>query len=221
MTTRIGKSATIGAVAVTAAVALLAYLAVVSSASAQTVSTTSTTSTSQSTGQTGGSQNCTLRGAGGWQGGGISLWGGGPPGQEGGQGGRPGQRLSNVNLTAGQTITITSSSGSYITVGTSSANGTASGTITFKVTGKLSQGYTLSISSGSLTVAGTTYTMSSGSAQMDPWGTSISGQGTTSQGGSFIVQASAHGTFVGSTASASLDFTNGTTEFLVTLTGSV
>jgi hypothetical protein len=31
----------------------------------------------------------------------------------------------------------------------------------------------------------------------------------------------AHGTFVGSSASVSLDLTNGTTEYLVTLNGSV
>jgi len=137
------------------------------------------------------------------------------------QGGWRGQSQSQVTLTVGQTITVTSSSGEYYVVGSPSTNGTASGTITFTVTGKLSQGYTLSTSSGSLTVAGTTYTVASGSGQLDPSGMTISGQGTTTPTGEFILHASAHGTFVGTTASVSLDFTNGTTEYLVLLSGSV
>ena len=137
------------------------------------------------------------------------------------QGGWFGQRQSQVNLSVGQTITVTSTSGEYNTVSSSSTNGTASGTLTFTVTGKLSQGYTLSLTSGSLSIAGTTYTISSGSAQMDPTGVMISGQGTTSPTGQFIVHAMAHGTFAGSSASVSLDFTNGTTEYQVTLNGTV
>ena len=56
---------------------------------------------------------------------------------------------------------------------------------------------------------------------MDPTGAMISGQGTTSPTGQFIVRAVAHGTFVGSSASVSLDFTNGTTEYQVILNGGV
>ena len=56
---------------------------------------------------------------------------------------------------------------------------------------------------------------------MDPTGAMISGQGTTSPTGQFIVHAMAHGTFVGSSASVSLDFTNGTTEYQVALNGTV
>ncbi len=131
------------------------------------------------------------------------------------------QQQSQVNLAVGRTITVSSTSGEYTTVSSSSTNGTASGTLTFTVTGKLSQGYTLSLTSGNLSIAGTTYAISSGSAQMDPTGVTISGQGTTSPTGQFIVHARAHGTFVGSSASVSLDFTNGTTEYQVTLSSAV
>lgn len=221
MKTRIAKSATIGAVAVAAAVALLAYLAIASSATAQTATSTTTSTSSQSTTQTSSSPNCSNGWQNGWQAGGAPFqYGGAPQGQWNQQGGWFGQRQSEVNLSVGQTITFTSTSGEYRTVGTSSTNGTASGTVTFTVTGGLSQGYTLTITSGSLTIAGTTYTVESGSAQMDPFGTTISGQGTTGTSGSFILNASAHGTFVGTSASMSLDFTNGTTEYLVILTGS-
>jgi len=200
----------------------LAYLAIASSATAQTAtSTTSTSTSSQSTTQTSSYLNCSNRLQNNWQVGGVPYqWGGSPPGQWNQQGGWFGQSQSEVNLTVGQTITFASTSGEYRTVGNSGTNGTASGTITFKVTGGLSQGYTLTITSGSLTIAGTTYTVESGSAQMDPFGTTISGQGTIGSSGSFILHASAHGTFVGTSASVSLDFTNGTTEYLVVLTGS-
>jgi hypothetical protein len=137
------------------------------------------------------------------------------------QGGWFGQRQSQANLSVGQTITVTSTSGEYSIVSSSSTDGTASGTLTFTVTGKLSQGYILSLTSGSLSIAGTTYTISSGSAQMDPAGVVISGQGTANPTGQFIVHAMAHGTFAGSSASVSLDFTNGTTEYQVTLNGTV
>ena len=137
------------------------------------------------------------------------------------QGGWFGQQQNQVDLAVGQTITVTSTSGEYGTMSSSSTNGTASGTLTFTVTGKLSQGYTLTLTSGSLTVAGTTYIISSGSAQMDPSATMISGQGTTSPAGQFVVHAMAHGSFVGSSGSVSLDFTNGTTEYLVILNSSV
>src|SRR2546428_11945648 len=76
------------------------------------------------------------------------------------------QYQNPVNLTVGQTITVTSTQGNYWVIGTTSTNGSASGTLTFTVTSKLSAGYTLSLTSGSIVVAGTTYNISSGSAQM-------------------------------------------------------
>jgi len=137
------------------------------------------------------------------------------------QGGWSSEYQSQVSLSVGQTITVTSTAGEYFVVGSPGTNGTASGFLTFTVTGKLSQGYTLSLTSGSLTIAGTTYNIASGSAQMDPTSTTISGQGTMNPTGQFIVHAMAHGTFVGSSASVSLDFTNGTAEYQVALNGSV
>jgi hypothetical protein len=214
MTRKMAKTATIGAVAVGLAVVLLAYGAMISPAFAQ-AATTSTTSASQTSTQTGTQAGTPNQPLGPWPG----QQPGGPQPQQ--RGGGFGYQQSQVSLTVGQTITVTSTQGEYRTVGSSSTNGTASGTVTFTVTGKLSQGYTLSLTSGSLTVAGTTYTVSSGSAQMSLSATTIAGQGTTTPTGQFIVQASAHGTFAGTSASMSLDFTNGTTEYLVSLSGSI
>ncbi len=147
-------------------------------------------------------------------------------GGPGGQGGFGGPRMgiqgghqNEVNLTVGQTITITSTSGRSYQVGSTTVNGTASGTFTFTVTGKLSTGYVMSISSGSLTVNGVKYTVSSGTAQMTLSADGISGQGTTTSSGVFAIQAQAHGSFVGSSAGVTLDFSNGTTEYAVILSG--
>jgi hypothetical protein len=135
--------------------------------------------------------------------------------------GAGGQRFGGgqkVTVTDGQTFTVTSTSGEYRVVGSTTENGTASGTITFTVTGSLTSGDTLSIS-GTVVIAGTTYTISSGSAEMNPSATTISGQGATTPTGQFLLQASAHGNFVGSSGQVSLDLSNGTTEYLISLTG--
>lgn len=133
--------------------------------------------------------------------------------------GRAGQ---TATFTTGQTITLTSTKGTYFVVGTNGkTNGTASGTLTFTVTGKLTAGYILNIG-GSLNVNGTTYNITSGSAAMGRGGSAIQGQGATSSSGSFIVRAAAHGDFSGTTTSTvSLDFSNGTTEYAVFLTSTI
>jgi hypothetical protein len=128
---------------------------------------------------------------------------------------------TTVNLTVGQTITITSSQGSFFVVGTPSDNGTASGTITFTVTSKLAEGYTLSITSGSLVVGGTTYTISSGTAQTGRSADVVSGQGTTTPTGQFLLQGLARGSFAGTTGQLHVDFKAGSTEYVVNLTGMV
>src|SRR5208283_3097187 len=127
---------------------------------------------------------------------------GGFQGGFGGPGGRsmgfgPWSNVSTVSIATGTNIVLTSTSGQFRAVGNPDENGTASGTITFTVTSDLSGGYVLTISSGSITVSGTTYTISSGSAQMGPFASSISGQGTTSSSGSFLIRAQAHGNFSG------------------------
>lgn len=126
------------------------------------------------------------------------------------------------NINVGQTVTITSTQGRFRVFGSGGTNGTASGTLTFTVTGKLMQGYTLSITKGSFTVAETTYNIASGSAQMGLFAQAITGQGTTNPTGQFMLRAQAHGDFSGtSSAVVSLDFSNGTTEYAITLTGSI
>ncbi|HYC11077.1 MAG TPA: hypothetical protein VEC02_00235 [Nitrososphaerales archaeon] len=149
-------------------------------------------------------------------------WGFGP-GQDRSNGPlSPGYGLqSTANLTVGQTITVTSTKGEFQTIGSPSSNGTASGTVTFTVTSRLDEGYTLSITGGSLVVGGTAYTISSGAAQMGRAADVISGQGATTPAGQFLLQGLARGSFAGSTARLLLDFKTGSAEYAVALTGNV
>lgn len=216
--TNVTKTAGVAAVALALLAGFMAYSAMVSPVSAQTATSTSSSTTAQS--NTNPTVNC---------GRGIAAAGQPLPGQFGPRGpmargwggGGPWQTQQQANLTIGQTITVTSSAGQYFVVGNTSENGTASGTITFAVTGKLATGYTLSITQGSIVVNGATYSLSSGSAQMDTSASTLTGQGSTTPTGQFIIHASAHGTFVGSSANVSLDLGTGSSEYLVNLTGTV
>ena len=142
-----------------------------------------------------------------------TAWAGPPGGPFGAQ--------NTANLAVGQKVTVTSSQGSYFEVGTPTNNGTASGTITFTVTSKLSQGYTLSITSGSIVVGGTTYTISSGTAQIGPFADTIVGQGSTTPTGTFLLRGFAIGSFAGTTGQLVFDFKAEPTEYAVALTGSI
>ncbi len=104
-------------------------------------------------------------------------------------------------LTAGQTITFTSTNGVFHVVGSPSKTGVASGTMVLTVTGAFKGGYALSLTSGTLTINGTAYTMASGSAEMGPFQAHLVGQGTlaTSTPGSFLFAAGAHANFRGQT----------------------
>jgi hypothetical protein len=84
-----------------------------------------------------------------------------------------------IQLSNGQTITLTSVAGGWWQVGDRAVNGTASGTMTLQVSGALKGGYIISITGGSLNIGGTTYTVSSGSAELGPFGRFMVGQGQT------------------------------------------
>ena len=178
---------------------------------AATTTTTTSNTTASSTSSNGVMTNC--------QGMGSGRLGGPGFGPGFGQSGFGSQ--SAPSLSVGQTITITSTQGEYHVIGTPSTNGTASGTITFTVTAKLSEGYTMSISSGNIVIGTTTYTVSSGSAQMGRSASQITGQGTTTSSGQFLLQGSARGSFAGTTGQLSIDFQAGSTEYAVTLVGTV
>jgi hypothetical protein len=216
MTTKMSKAATLAAVAATLMAVTLAYSVFVVPASAQAQPPASASSSSSNNSASNSVTPSVSS---------IQIPASGPEGQRGFRGppigayggAAQGQQVSTMSV--GQTFTITSTQGKYFAVGNRNENGTASGALTFTVTGKLTAGYTLSLTSGSIVVNGTTYTVSSGSAQMGPGAAELVGQGATTPTGQFLVRATAHGSFAGTTATASLDFSNGTTEYLVLLAG--
>lgn len=128
-------------------------------------------------------------------------------------------------LSVGQTINITSTSGHFHVVGDKSQTGLAAGSVTLTVTGKFAGGYSLSITTGSLNVNGTTYAISGGSAEMGPYAHHMVGQGTTTSAaansGAFLMRATARGSFAGEYATMSLDLQSGTTEYVISLVGNV
>jgi hypothetical protein len=123
-----------------------------------------------------------------------------------------------LHLTAGQTFTETSVAGGYHEVGAKSVNGTASGSISFKVTGTFSSGYALSITGGSISFNGTTYTITGGSAELGRYGVYTVGQGQLSGSGQFLLDGRNIGRF-GSTdyGIVRLDLNNGSHEFGIRL----
>ena len=215
---QIATIATIGAAA-TLAVALFTYPALLSAISAtpsNSIQPLAAASAPLAAAATSTATATTARSSHHWEG-----YGGYPsafPDKERGGGF---QFQSPASLTVGQTITIMSTQGRFFVYATPSKNGTASGTLTFTVTGKLARGYTLSLTSGSIVVNGTTYTVSSGSAQMGLFANAMIGQGSTTPAGQFLFQARAQGSFAGTSGSVSLDFTNGTTEYAVLLAGTL
>ena len=125
---------------------------------------------------------------------------------------------SQTPLTAGQTITLTSTTGKYVQLSDHTNNGVASGSVVFTVTGAFKGGYSLSIASGTLAIGSTTYAITSGSAEMGPYQAHLVGQGQTSSSGAFLVAAGAHATFTGKTYDTlRFDLTVGGTEYGVVL----
>src|SRR5208283_5624458 len=135
MTANAVQKATLAIAAVVLAIAVLGYVAMASPVAAQTATTTSTSSA--------GSQGRMQ--APGW-GAGTPANVRGPLGQGPMMRGGHAMAQNQVNISVGQTFTVTSTQGKYFVPGTPSTNGTASGTLKFTVTGKLSGGYTLSVS---------------------------------------------------------------------------
>jgi hypothetical protein len=132
------------------------------------------------------------------------------------------QSQNQVSIATGTSIAITSTSGEFRVFGSPTTNGTANATMTFSVSSQLSRGYVLTLTGGTITINGTAYTVSSGTAQMNRAANAISGQGTTSSNGAFEVQARAYGDFTGTTtAQIALDIKIGSTDYAILLSGTI
>jgi len=135
------------------------------------------------------------------------------------------RKSQSANLVVGQTITITSISGGYKELGTPSVNGTASGSLSVEVTGVFKHGYALTVTGGTLNFGGNTYTISSGSAELGPYGVHMVGQAQAGSSASMLFIARNLGAFGTSKYGVlRVDLTSGANEFgvklLVTITTS-
>jgi hypothetical protein len=141
-------------------------------------------------------------------------------GEHGGQGngadrGRGGS--NRLNLTVGQTLTLSALTGRYTSATNSSVKGNASGTLAAKVTAAFKEGYLLTISSGTLTLGGTKYSVTGGTVELVPSGQAGTGTGTTSSSGQFLIQLNIHGTSTNPIARAVLDLKASGSEYLVSI----
>jgi hypothetical protein len=132
----------------------------------------------------------------------------------------PQQANSNqkIQLSTGQTITLTSVAGGYRQVGDRSVNGTAAGSLTLQVTGVFTGGYALSVTGGSISLNGTTYTVSGGSGELGPRGVHMVGQGQASNSTQFLFAAKNLGKLGGNSYGIlRIDLSNGNSEFAIRL----
>lgn len=131
-------------------------------------------------------------------------------------------QVQKIQLTSGQSITLTSVAGGFRELGNPAVNGTASSTIDLKVSAVFKGGYAVSLTGGSIIINGTTYTISGGSAELGPYGGHMVGQGQAGTA-QFLFDFRNLGKF-GSTdyGIVRIDLVSGSTEFgarlLVTVT---
>lgn len=132
--------------------------------------------------------------------------------------GDPDRYHRRINLTLGQTVTLSGLIGRFVNADNRSIRGNASGSFTFTVTGVFKAGYTLSITSGAFKIGDTTYTVTGGSVELGPYGRWMTGSGAAGQGVNFLIHAGFHGTDTATPhARVLLDVQNGSTEYLVML----
>jgi len=126
--------------------------------------------------------------------------------------------IQQTELSAGQTITLTSIAGGYRQVGDRADNGTASGSLTLQVTGVFKGGYALSVTGGSITLNGTTYSVSGGSGVLGPKQVHMVGQGHAGNSGQFLFAARNLGSLGGTSyGMLRIDLANGGSEFAIRL----
>jgi hypothetical protein len=134
------------------------------------------------------------------------------------QGHHGGPATACRGLTPGETLTLTGLTGHYSNATSHSVGGNASGSLSLKVGQVFLRGCTVSITGGSVTLGTGSYSITGGSMVMNHDGRSGTGSGTTSSGAFLITLVGLHGNSTSASAGlAKIDFSTGTSEFLVTL----
>ncbi|MDG6898357.1 MAG: hypothetical protein JRN24_01320 [Nitrososphaerota archaeon] len=125
---------------------------------------------------------------------------------------------NRLNLSVGQTITLANLTGRYSNADNATIRGNSSGSITLTVTGVFKEGYTLSFTSGYVSIKGINYAITGGTVTIGPDGQWATGSGTLSSSGQFIAHVAIHGTSTSpANGRAVLDVKIGGSEYLVFL----
>jgi hypothetical protein len=120
----------------------------------------------------------------------------------------------NAQLAVGKTVTLTSIAGGFRQVGSKSVNGTATGSLALQVTGDFKAGYSLSVTGGTISFNGNTYTVSGGSAQAGSHGGYAVGQGQAGTSASFLFSVRDLGKFGNTNYGVlTIDLSNGSAEY--------
>jgi hypothetical protein len=86
----------------------------------------------------------------------------------------------------------------------------------FTVTGVFQRGYALSLTSGTITIGANTYSLTSGSAELGPYGEYMVGQATGSNGFQSIFRINNLGNYgTASYATIHMDLNNGSSEYFL------
>jgi hypothetical protein len=126
--------------------------------------------------------------------------------------------MSQVTLTVGQTIKFTDPSGRFFSATNRSITGNASGSFVFTVTSVFKSGYTLTLTSGLITIGSQKFTVTGGSAQIGPFARELVGQGAAGSSVQFLFQGQVNAkSNTVSGGAATLDLKNGSNEYLVML----
>jgi hypothetical protein len=130
--------------------------------------------------------------------------------------------MAPLGLSSGTTLTLTSISGGFKLVGDPALNGTAAGSLVLQVTAVFHGGYALSVSGGSLTVNGSTYAVTGGSAELGHYERVMVGQASAGGGDAFLFMARGLGDIGGTYyAIVHLDLRSGSNEYAVVLLATV
>ena len=118
------------------------------------------------------------------------------------------------DLKVGSVITYTTQSGTYWPPGHRDQNASASVSLEYTVTGVFNQGYSLTLTAGSVTLGDKTYALSSGSAELGPHGGHMIGQATGQDGLQLILHINNLGNFgKNNYATIGIDLNNGSAQY--------
>jgi hypothetical protein len=133
-----------------------------------------------------------------------------------------GANCNRPDLKIGSVITFTTASGTYWPPGHRDKNSSAAATLEYTVTGVFNNGYSLSLTAGSVTLGDTNYSLTSGSAELGPHGGLMVGQAAGANGFQLLSRITNLGNFGSANyAIVGMDVNNGSAQFYLRVMATV